>query len=134
MKDKITLSFNLKTPLISRDANLLNTDFWRFLTTLSFAVNNARILETITVSDTEYNANWNTDLIMCDTSLNPITINLPSASILQNKPLTIKCINSSNNVTIIPFSGETIDGSLSVTISAYNSITVLANANEIWSV
>lgn len=53
------------------------------------------------------------------------TVNLPAASTVTGQVFVVKHINSSaNNVTIDANSSETIDGSLTLVLTAYNAATV----------
>ncbi len=48
--------------------------------------------------------------ILCDASLNPISVNLPGAGTCAGRMYYIKIINNTNNVTVIPSGVQTIDG------------------------
>jgi hypothetical protein len=53
------------------------------------------------------------------------TVNLPAASTVTGQIFVVKHLNSSaNNVTIDANGSETIDGSLTLVLTAYNSATV----------
>lgn len=134
MKDRILLNFGLKSPLVNADTNSLTSDFWRFLSNIVSNINNIRILETVTTNQALYVANWNTDLILCDTSLNAVTIQMPAASLIKYKPITIKCLNNANNVTILPNALETIDNASSIVLTAYESLQLISDGNNLWSI
>lgn len=136
MKNRITLNYNLKSPLVDSNSNLFTADFWRFLVNLERQTNNsARMqLEALTISDITFNADWNTDLIMCDTSLNPVTINLPAASIVKYKPIIIKCLNIANNVALLPNGSETLDNTTSIILTAYESLQIISDGYNLWSI
>lgn len=55
----------------------------------------------------------------------PATVNLPSASTVTGQIFAIKHLNGSvNTVTIDAFNAETIDGNLTLVLTAYNAATV----------
>lgn len=71
-------------------------------------------------------------VILCDASVNSISVNLPAASENINVVYYIKKIDSSgNSVTIDGNSNETIDGSLTQVISVqYDSLTLVSDGSN----
>ncbi len=79
------------------------------------------------VQDEAYTAvPW--DYVLCDPSGGAFAVTLPKASENPNAEIGVKNVTSSTNeITITPATGETIDGSSTQIIaSAYTSITMLA--------
>lgn len=76
--------------------------------------------------------------LMCDTSTGTITINLPDSTISGHK-ITIKDVGGeaiTNNITITPLAGQTIEGGAGsasyVYASSYGSITLTSYAGGWW--
>lgn len=65
----------------------------------------------------------------CDTTNNPITVNLPEIDgsvVVQGQTFTIKNSKGPNVITLNAFAGETIDGSASQTLTQNESLTLVA--------
>lgn len=89
---------------------------------------------TTTVTASSITLDHSHHIVLCDTSSNAITVNLPAAADYPNKQFTIKVIDATNNVTIDGNASETIDGATTVTLSTqYQSRTVVSDGND-WHV
>jgi hypothetical protein len=67
-------------------------------------------------------------LLFQKTALGASTVNLPASASRQGAPVTIKDLTgdaNTNNITIVPFAGETIDG-FSAAAAAANGVAVLS--------
>lgn len=78
-------------------------------------------------------ATYGTQILLCNTSSNNITINLPTA-ISNNATYVIKKIASTNSMIIDPSGTETIDGSTSVTITVENTCLTLISDGSNWRI
>lgn len=77
-----------------------------------------------TVAATDY-------VILYDPSLGSSTVNLPAAADLANRVLLIKHASSSANTVTVEGSGaETIDGSLTVVLTSYQSLMIISNGSN----
>lgn len=78
------------------------------------------------------------NLYACDSSSNPITINLPQIlSLISNTIILMICdvggYARTNNITIIPYSGDNICGADSIIINNnYNSFELISNNINSW--
>lgn len=87
-------------------------------------------VDTITAATTLNNTYH---IVLADASSNAIKITLPSASICAGRQYIIKKIDSSANaVTIIPQSGQTIDGQTSISITAQNDLRRIVSNGANW--
>jgi trimeric autotransporter adhesin len=77
----------------------------------------------ITFADSPFTAG-STTTITADTSSGAITINLPDASTVMDRIYYIFSLAGTNNITVDPFSSQTIDGALTYTITPGNSLVI----------
>lgn len=110
-------------PLISGDATEIQT------LGSEKSTGSRKAIETITAaSDTLDSDNYT---VLCDTSSNAITINLPASTSHTGRIYNIKIIDATNNVTIDPNGSETIDGSSTLTLSTLNdSVTIQCDGSN----
>lgn len=95
--------------------------------------NNKWIAESsvVTVTATTYDIPYNKDTILCDTTSNAITVNLPEAWELAWRIINIKCIDATNPVTIDWNGSETIDWWLTYDITEENvSVTIQSDGSN----
>ena len=78
-------------------------------------------------------ATFNIQIILCDTSANNVTINLPTA-VGNTAIYHIKKTSSNNLLVLDPTGAETIDGSATVTVSVQYETLTLVSDNINWSV
>lgn len=78
-------------------------------------------------------ATSNTQIILCDTTSNTVTVTLPTA-VGNTAVYHIKKLIAANTMVIDPFNTETIDGSATVTVSAQYETLTLVSDNTNWSV
>ena len=73
-----------------------------------------------------------TSILLCDTTTNTVTIDLPAAASSAGKKYTIKRTSAgTNNVVIDPNGAETIDGLSTATLfSQYDNVVVFCNGTE----
>jgi len=71
-------------------------------------------------------------MIFADTTSNGITIYLPSATTTAGRELIIqRVVSGANPLTIQAYTGETVEGSGSVTLSvAGDTITIISNGSD----
>lgn len=87
------------------------------------------------ISANIYNAIVNDEIVHCQCAKSALTFNLYSSVSNIGRTITIKKMESStNNITIYPASGETIDGASSITITNLNEYRTLKAVNGGWSV
>jgi hypothetical protein len=73
-------------------------------------------------------------VLLCDCTNGGVGINLPPAGETTDCFVIKKIDSSTNTVPIIPFSGETIDGSASIEIKGqYTSLTLVTNGTD-WDI
>ena len=92
-------------------------------------------VSTTTVTGTTHNATatFGTVCVLCDTTSNTVTVNLPTA--VGNTALyEIKKIATANSMIIDGLSTETIDGSATVTVVVENESLTLVSDNTNWKV
>lgn len=77
--------------------------------------------------DSPYTAG-NDDIITVDASGGAVTINLPA--VVAGRRYQIKCIDSTNTVTIDADGSETIDGIEAMTLVQYDSLVLIAGSSE----
>ena len=88
-------------------------------------------VKVVTTKTANYTVTSADDVILADTSVNPFTLTLPVA--ITGVVKIIKLINASNVLTIDGDGSETIDGSLTVTLSILNiSLTFVGLAGTGW--
>lgn len=95
----------------------------------------AKARNLVTTTAATYNATSADDVIIADTTINAITVNLPAAAGLAGYMLRVKKVGGAlNNVTIDGNSSETIDGLLTNIISTLNaSVTLVCDGSQ-WRV
>jgi len=98
----------------------------------------AVLINTPTVTKTSvltYNATatLNTQIILCDTSTNNVTVNLPTA-VGNTAIYEIKKTAAANSMILDPASTETIDGSTTITVVVENESLTLVSDNTNWKV
>ena len=88
-----------------------------------------------TVTGTTHNATatFGTVCVLCDTTANNVTVNLPTA-VGNTAIYIIKKIVAANSMIIDGLSTETIDGSATVTIVVENESLTLVSDNTNWKV
>lgn len=70
--------------------------------------------------------------VLCNTSSNDQTINLPSASTCTGRVYFIKCINATHAVTIEPSGSQTIDGSLNIVLRVIYDFAIIQSDGANW--
>ena len=71
--------------------------------------------------------------IICDTSSNTITVNLPALANHLGRIFHIKCDDATNDVTLDGNASETIDGATTQTVTYPNTIRIQAASDE-WKI
>jgi hypothetical protein len=101
----------------------------RFGAPVSFGASIAQPVRTIT---TDYVVTNFDRMIFADTTSNGITIYLPSATTTAGRELIIqRVVSGANPLTIQAYTGETVEGSGSVTLSvAGDTITIISNGSD----
>jgi len=101
----------------------------RFGAPVSFGASIAQPVRTIT---TDYVVTNFDRMIFADTTSNGITIYLPSATTTAGRELIIqRVVSGANPLTIQAYTGETVEGSGSVTLSgAGDTITIISNGSN----
>jgi hypothetical protein len=100
----------------------------RFGAPVSFGGSISQPVRTIT---TDYVVTNFDRMIFADTTGGSITIYLPSATTTAGRELIIQKSVSANGVTIQAYTGETVEGSGSVTLSAMgDTITIISNGSD----
>jgi hypothetical protein len=70
-------------------------------------------------------------MIFVDTTAGSVTIYLPSATTTAGRELIIQKSVAANGVTIQAYTGETVEGSGSVTLSGMgDTITIISNGSD----
>ena len=70
-------------------------------------------------------------MLFADTTSNDITIYLPSATTTAGREFIIQKSSSANNMTIQAYTGETVEGSGSVTFTGLgDTITIISNGSD----
>lgn len=72
-------------------------------------------------------------IIVIDASGGVVTVELPAISGASGKRYYIKCIDATNIVTIDANGSETIDGDLTLQLSKYDCLLIVATSSE-WSI
>lgn len=73
------------------------------------------------------------DFVLADTSANPITITMPSATNNMGKQISCRIMSSSNLLTIAPVAGDTINGESSIGLSiAGNAVDMISDGFTNW--
>lgn len=89
----------------------------------------------IATIDSPYTAGLDDVIILADASAGPITINLQDNHILPNQKYVIKKVDSTlNAVTVIPPSGQTIDGAATYDMLRENEVTKFVHNGADWAV
>jgi hypothetical protein len=70
------------------------------------------------------------EVVLLDASSNTVTGTLPTAVGIEGTMFIIKCINATYTCTINTTSSQTIDGELSITLSAMESVTLISNGTN----
>lgn len=92
-----------------------------------------KISTTKTVASPAVTLTLDDTTVLCDTSANSITVNLPTAASAKNKVYNIKKINALNTVTIDPAGAETIDGALTQVIAVlFASLAIVSDGATWW--
>jgi hypothetical protein len=100
----------------------------RFGAPVSFGGSISQPVRTIT---TDYVVTNFDRMIFVDTTAGSVTIYLPSATTTAGRELIIQKSVSANGVTIQAYTGETVEGSGSVTLSAMgDTITIISNGSD----
>lgn len=89
-------------------------------------------LRSTTAKSSAYTIATSDDIVLCNASAGAFTVTLPTASGNTGRQFVIKRMNSGGNaVTVAAASGQTIDGSGSVSLFAqYQSITVVSDGSD----
>lgn len=90
-------------------------------------------VRTIDDGDSPYALLITDDVLICDTSVAPITVNLFPVANNNGKIRRIKNIGA-NNVTVDGNGGETIDDELTQIIGQYECMVITDDATEWWVV
>jgi hypothetical protein len=100
----------------------------RFGAPVSF---NASITQPVRTITTDYVITNFDRMLFADTTSNNITIYLPSATTTAGREFVIQRVVSPNVLTVQAYTGETIEGSGSITISGTGStITIISNGTD----
>jgi len=101
----------------------------RFGAPVSF---NASITQPVRTITTDYVVTNFDRMIFADTTANGITIYLPSATTTAGRELIIqRVVSGANPLTVQAYTGETVEGSGSVTLSAAgDTITIISNGSD----
>jgi hypothetical protein len=91
----------------------------------------ARTLSITEIDDTDsvYSID-DDDVIIIDASSGVVTAELPALAGIAGRRYQIKCIDSTNTVTLDANGSETIDGSADVTMVQYDAVVVVAGSSE----
>jgi len=100
----------------------------RFGAPVTFSAGVSQPVKTIT---TDYVVTNFDRMIFADTTSNNITIYLPSATTTAGREFIIQKSSASNNVTVQAYTGETVEGSGSVTFTGLgDTITIISNGSD----
>jgi len=92
---------------------------------------NAGVSQPVRTITTDYVVTNFDRMIFADTTSNDITIYLPSATTTAGRELIIQKSVAANNVTVQAYTGETVEGSGSVTFSGIgDTITIISNGSD----
>jgi hypothetical protein len=92
---------------------------------------NAGVSQPVRTITTDYVVTNFDRMIFADTTSNDITIYLPSATTTAGRELIIQKSVATNNVTVQAYTGETVEGSGSVTFSGMgDTITIISNGSD----
>lgn len=75
---------------------------------------------TTTANLTNYSAILSDQIILMDATLGAITVTLPSPAATHRRTFTIKKLDTTNTVTVLPNNAEIIDGAASYVMAAGN--------------
>ena len=109
----------------------LNADLLDGLHASAFST--TRVIVVATAASYSGTATSGTTVILCDTSLNSVTVNLPTA-IGNTATYEIKQISPANNMIIDPFGTETVEGDATITVVVNNESLTLVSDNTNWRV
>lgn len=94
--------------------------------------NNPDGITPLSTKTTAYSMSSSDNLILADTTSASFAVTLPTATTTSAKTFTVKSISASNAVTVktVSASGQTIDGNSSVSLSPFQSLTVVSNGSN----
>lgn len=101
--------------------------------TFSYSIPNTPSITIVTSSSVSPTATYGNEVILCNTTSNSITVNLPTA-VSNNATYTIKKIAAANSMIIDPNGTQTIDGSTTITITVENTSLVLVSDGSNWRI
>jgi hypothetical protein len=97
---------------------------------VGFTIRNAQNSYPIKTVTAAYTANSFDEVIVANAASGTFTVTLPTA-VGRTRPITVKRINATNNVTVGTTSSQTIDGAASVTLaSQWDSVTVVPSSGN----
>ena len=91
------------------------------------------IVVPVTAASYTATATSGTTIVLCNTTSNSVTVNLPTA-VGNTAIYEIKKTATANSMILDPFSTETIDGSATITIVVENESLTLVSDNTNWKV
>ena len=91
------------------------------------------IVVPVTAASYTATATSGTTIVLCNTTSNSVTVNLPTA-VGNTAIYEIKKTATANSMILDPFSTETIDGSATITIVVGNESLTLVSDNTNWKV
>ena len=91
------------------------------------------IVVPVTAASYTATATSGTTIILCNTTSNSVTVNLPTA-VANTAIYEIKKTATANSMIIVPVSTETIDGSVTITVVVENESLTLVSDNTNWKV
>lgn len=90
-------------------------------------------IEAVATKTADYTATSSDSLIIADGTSNTVTITLPTAVGITGRVYKIKCIDDTFQVDVSADGTETIDGSLTKTLSQWDCLTVISDGSD-WMV
>lgn len=81
----------------------------------------------ISTKTSDYTLTARDEVILLDASSNTVTATLPTAVGIEGTVFIVKCIDATYTCTIDTTSSQTIDGDLTITLSAMESVTLISN-------
>lgn len=78
----------------------------------------------------DYTLSAGDDVVLLDATYNTVTATLPTAVGISGTSFTIKCIDATYACTVNTTSSQTIDGNLTITLSAMESVTLISNGTN----
>ena len=92
---------------------------------------NAGVTQPVKTITTDYVVTNFDRMLFADTTSNDITIYLPSATTTAGREFIIQKSSASNNMTIQAYTGETVEGSGSITFTGLgDTITIISNGSD----